>query len=172
MTGIVLQRCTLRPWSMSDAASLATYANNLKIFDNMRDGFPFPYTPEHAEKWIRQAMEEKESVLLAVEVNGTAVGGTGIIRNNDVYRINAEIGYWLAEDYWNQGIITEAVGALVQHAFSLPEISRVYAGVFQKNRASMRVLEKNGFFLEAILRKAVIKNGVIQDEYIYAIHKS
>ncbi|MFX6949463.1 GNAT family protein, partial [Acinetobacter baumannii] len=90
-----------------------------------------------------------------------AIGGIGLILNSDVYIMSAEIGYWLAEPFWGQGIATEAVRQLVEYTFYYFDIVRLYAEVFETNKASMRVLEKNGFYLEGVRRKAVFKNGLL-----------
>ena len=89
--------------------------------------------------------------------------------NNDISRCSAEIGYWLGEAYWGRGIVTEAVSALTQWAFDNFDLSRIYAGVLEWNPASMRVLEKAGYQLEGRLRKAVVKQNHVMDEFIYAI---
>ncbi len=164
-----LSKCVLRPWQAGDAESLALHANNPDIACNLRDGFPYPYTPEHARQWLQNSMKDEKNFLFAIDIDGKAVGGIGIIPGNDVYRLSAEIGYWLSEAYWNHGIMTEAVQTLVRWTFKNMPIIRIYAGIFEKNKISMRVLEKAGFRQEAIHRKAVIKNDVIMDEIIYAI---
>ncbi len=166
-----LSRCVLRPWRSEDAESLVFHANNPKVACNLRDGFPYPYTTEHASQWLQNAMKDEKNFLFAIEIDEKAVGGLGIIPGNDVYRLSAEIGYWLSEAYWNRGIMTEAVTALVGWAFEHLDVIRVYAGIFEKNKASGRVLEKAGFKLEAIHSHAVIKNEQIMDEYIYALLK-
>ena len=97
------------------------------------------------------------------------VGCCSLITQNDVYRINAEIGYWIGEQYWRNGYATEAVKQLVAIAFNQLGINRVYANIFEYNVASMRVLEKIGFEKEAIVKLSVIKEGRIFNEYIYSI---
>jgi [ribosomal protein S5]-alanine N-acetyltransferase len=166
-----LTRSLLRPWSHSDEPDLVTYANNLNVAKNLRDGFPYPYTEDHAHDWIAMVLSNKSDIQMAIEVEGKAVGGIGLLHKEDVYRINMEIGYWLGEDYWNRGIMTEAVMAMTETGFDRPLVSRIYGAVFGHNKASMRILEKCGYVPEAVNRLSVIKNGIIEDEYIYAIHK-
>ena len=165
---------TLREWSLDDIPSVARYANNLNIAMNLRDGFPHPYTLADAESFIRQAISEDSSKLLyAIEVDDHAVGSIGAIFGSDVYRINAEIGYWLAEEYWGRGIITTAVECLAAYIFSNYEgIERLFAEPFADNHASARVLEKAGFRLEATFKNNVIKMDKIKDSHIYAILRS
>ncbi len=158
----------LRPWVTEDAENLVKHASNLKIARNLRDGFPYPYTMSDATSWIEMILSNRKDVVYAIEVNGEACGGIGLHAMQDVYRFNAEIGFWLSERHWGKGIVTEAVGLLVNHAFQKYQWIRIYAGVFSTNKASMRVFEKNGFIQEAIHRKAVKKEGVFLDEYIYS----
>jgi RimJ/RimL family protein N-acetyltransferase len=81
------------------------------------------------------------------------------------------IGYWLSEDQWGKGVMTEAVKLVTAYAFNRLGIIRVQAGVLSKNPASMRVLEKAGYQKEGISRNAVVKNNEIFDEHVYAILK-
>lgn len=161
----------LRPWQRGDEQSLAENANNPKIWNNVRDYFPSPYTLTDAYEWINFVQNEKCN--FAIEVNGRAVGGIGVIFQKDVARRNAEIGYWLGEAYWGRGIATAAVAEMVTYVFEhYPDIHRIYAGVFQYNTASMRVLEKVGFREEAILKEAVTKNNQLWDEHIFALRRT
>ena len=166
-----LKHSILRPWKPEDAPSLVKHANNVRVASNLRDGFPYPYTPSDARNWLNTAGENPRDVILAIEVNGEACGGIGLHGLTDVYRYNSEIGYWLSEAYWGRGIMTEAVGAVVEHAFTKTIWLRLFAAVFENNPASMHVLEKNGFRKEAIHRKAVMKGGMLMDEHLYALLK-
>lgn len=163
-----LTKCTIRPWRAGDEASLVRQANNRKIWRNLRDLFPHPYTHTDAEGWIRTAGSADPLTNFAIEVEGSAVGGIGLILRDDINRKAAEIGYWLGEEYWGRGITTEAVRALTDYAFATWDLCRIYAGVFEWNVGSMRVLEKAGYEFEARLRRAVFKDGQIIDEMIYA----
>ena len=86
-----------------------------------------------------------------------------------VNRRSAEIGYWLGEPFWGQGIATKAVGALTDYAYAHLDLIRLYATVFEWNPASARVLEKAGYAHEGRLRKSVTKDGKIIDQLLYAI---
>jgi len=135
----------------------------------MRDAFPHPYTLRDAERFIAMATHDRSALLLAIDVDGEAVGGIGIHPLTDVYRGTAEIGYWLSEEYWGRGIVTDAVRSMIPLAFDRFPIARLQAGIFESNPASMRVLEKCGFCREAVHRSAITKNGVLMDEYLYAL---
>ena len=161
----------LRPWRLDDTDSLALHANNSKIAMNLRDGFPNPYLRADAVKWIKMVLENKKDLILAVDIGGEAVGGIGLHGKEDVYRFNAEIGYWLSEKYWGRGIMSEAVRLLVDYGFENYSWTRIYAGVFSNNEGSMRVLINNDFTEEAVLRKSVKKNGNYLDEHIFSLRK-
>jgi RimJ/RimL family protein N-acetyltransferase len=124
-----------------------------------------------AVSWIRMVMNNKKDLIFAIEVNGEACGGIGLHGGTDVYRFNAEIGYWLSESHWGKGITTEAVQLLVKLGFDKYSWTRIYAGIFSKNEASMKVLENCGFKHEAAFKKSVKKRGVYLDEHIYSILK-
>ncbi len=157
-----------RTWEWDDAPSLTKYADNPNIWMNLRDAFPHPYRHTDARAWIRGAKEQKPETQFAIANLSEAIGGIGLTVQNDVYRLSAEMGYWLAEPFWGKGIATMAVRAFTQYAFSSYGLVRVFATVFEWNKASARVLEKAGFTLEARLRKNVIKNGQIIDTLLYA----
>lgn len=161
----------LRPWAADDADSLCKHANNEKIAMNLRDGFPNPYSHADAVSWIKMVMNNKKDLIFAIEVNGEACGGIGLHGMSDVYRYNAEIGYWLSEKHWGKGITTEATRLLVALGFEKYSWTRIYAGIFSANTASMRVLEKCGFRKEAVFTRSVKKRGVFLDEHVYSILK-
>jgi len=165
-------QCTkslLRPWRIDDALSLCKYANNSKVSDNLRDIFPFPYTLKDAEFFITNIAANNNNLILAFEIDGHACGAIGIYPQADSK--GAELGYWLGEQYWGNGIATEAVSTIVEYSFNTQTLGRIYASVFERNKASMRVLEKCGFEKEAIHLNAIIKNNVFVNEHVYARYK-
>ncbi|MGB1040898.1 MAG: GNAT family N-acetyltransferase [Flavobacteriales bacterium] len=161
----------IRTYKKSDAKSLAKYANNIKVWRNIQDRFPHPYTIVDAEWWIKEVMKESPKVNFAIAIDEKVVGGIGFSTKNDVYRKTLEIGYWLGEGYWGKGIMTQAVKAIINYGFENFEVVRIEAKVFNWNEGSMRVLEKAGFEKEAVLKNRFIKQGKIGDEHIYAIFK-
>lgn len=161
----------LRPFQPSDCVSIAKHANNRLIWENLRDRFPYPYSENDAAQFIQLTSSNSPITEFAVDINGEAIGAAGIILKDDVYKGNGEIGYWLGQDYWGKGIGTLVVGELVRIAFEELMLYRVYAEVFEKNIASARILEKNGFIKEATLKNAIIKDGEYQNLYIFSILK-
>ncbi|MFM1874290.1 MAG: hypothetical protein RL266_27 [Bacteroidota bacterium] len=161
----------LRPWSMDDLPSLVKYANNFNLAKNLTDRFPNPYTIEDGTTYLNMVCTATTDLVICIEVNGEAAGSVGIHFKKDIYRKNAEIGYWLAEPYWGQGIISRVIAKMVTRAFERNDIERVYAPVFGSNKASQRVLEKNGFVLEGQFEKTIFKNGQFEDELVYAVRR-
>jgi len=157
----------VRPWKKSDAPQLALIANNKKIWDNLRDHIPYPYTLTDAEKWIAYCGTQQPILNFAVVYNSEIAGSIGCVHKNDVHRKNMEIGYFIGERFWNLGIATEAVRILVNHIIKEFDVIRLHAEIFAHNKASMQVLRSNGFYLESIRRKSVIKNNVLLDEYVW-----
>jgi ribosomal-protein-alanine N-acetyltransferase len=168
---IVEEAFILRPWALSDAEALVRHANNPRVAGNLRDAFPHPYTLADARNWLALVGNNRDDLILAIQVDGEAAGGIGLHGLKDVYRFNCEIGYWLSELHWGKGIMSGAVAAMVHHAFTRTRWLRLFACIYENNPASMRVLEKNGFTLEAIHRKAVMKGGRLLDEYLFALLK-
>lgn len=161
----------LRPFKNSDKKSLLKNINNKKIYRNTLK-IPYPYTLKDAERWIRRNKNEwhKEisklkSLNFAIEINNEVAGGIGFTK---IEGHKAEIGYWLAEKYWNKGIMTESVKLITKFGFKKLKLRRIYAGVFSFNKASMRVLEKAGYKFEGILRKNVKKGNKFIDGYIFS----
>ena len=163
----------LRPWEERDAERLATIANNKKIYDNLRDGFPNPYSIEDAKQFISNLQQDtKQPKIFAIEYGSIVVGSIGVFSKEDIYRKNAEIGYYLAEEYWGKGIMTKAIKAITEYIFDNFDVIRVYAEPFARNIGSRKALEKAGFRLEAYLKNNVIKNDTIEDSCIYAVLKN
>jgi RimJ/RimL family protein N-acetyltransferase len=165
---IALSKCLLREWRRGDEPSLVRHANNRKVWINLRDAFPFPYTPADAKNWIRLATTNGLNYVFAIDVDGFAVGAIGLHPGDDVHRHSAEIGYWLGEEYWGRGIVTEAVVAVTEYAFASLGMARVHAEVFHWNAASMRVLEKAGYAREGVLRKSAFKDKQWVDQVVFA----
>ena len=158
----------LRQFEDKDMQSVARLCNNIKIWDNVRDFLPHPYTQKHAQEFIRTCRGEVPQVTFAIEYKGDLTGCIGLVKQTDIYKLTAEVGYWIGEPYWGLGIATKSVNLIVEYGFYRLDLVRIFTGVFDFNKASQRVLEKAGFKLEGIFEKSVLKNGVIISEYRYA----
>ena len=168
---ILFDGIILRTWSIGDAGRLAEIANNKNISDNLQDRFPFPYTKRDAREWLKTIFPVDPPRNFAIVSNKVVVGNMGIITKDDIHRKNAEIGYFLSEEYWGQGICSKAVKAITSYAFSNFDLLRVYAETFAGNIGSRRALEKAGFKLEATFKNYVIKSGIVRDGCIYSVLK-
>jgi RimJ/RimL family protein N-acetyltransferase len=156
---------------MNDLDSLVKHANNPGISGRLTNKFPYPYTAENAKNFIEFATSKTPRNIMAIDINGEAVGGIGIHPQDDIQCMNAEMGYWLAEPYWGQGIMTDAIRQMVIYGFNNFGINRIFARPFGNNVASQKVLEKAGFMLEGRFEKTFFKNGEYLDELIYAVRK-
>ena len=164
-------RVGLRPWKTEDATDLAAAISNKKVLDNLRDGIPYPYTEKDAVEFISAtlAADKDSQYAFAITCDGKVIGSIGVFRRDNVHRLTAEMGYYIAEPYWGKGIMTEAVRQMCGYVFDNTDIIRVFAEPFAHNSASCRVLEKAGFQFEGILRQNAIKNGQSVDMRMYAI---
>ena len=164
---------SLRKWKIEDALPLANALNNQKIQDNLRDGLPFPYTVPDAEEFIASmlAADQNTTFARAITVDGALAGSIGVFRKDNVHRLTAEMGYYIAEEYWGKGVMTEAVRQMCAYIFGSTDIVRIFAEPYATNRASCRVLEKAGFAFEGTLRKNAVKNGSLVDMNMYSIIK-
>ena len=161
----------IRKWKKDDVESVAKYANNKKIAQNLRNVFPYPYTTEDARAYVFDCVErgDERRLVRAIEVGGEAVGSIGIFLGNDIAEKSAELGYWLAEEYWRKGIVSSAVLKLCKEAFETFDIVRIYAEPFSYNAGSRGVLEKAGFTFEGTMRSSVFKNGKVFDQSMYSL---
>jgi ribosomal-protein-alanine N-acetyltransferase len=163
------EQIILRPWQAADVEALSRYADNRKIWINLRDRFPYHYTRSEAEKWIAIcAAHQGPPTNFAIERAGEAIGGVGCELMGDVHCKTAEVGYWLGEPFWGRGIATTAVKRMTDFAFSTFALERLQALVFEWNPASARVLEKAGYTLEGRLRRNIFKDGRLADSMLYA----
>ena len=162
------EEITLRQLKETDNTSIATLLNNKNISDNLRDRVPYPYTTEDADHFLNIISKQDPVTTFAIEYKGLFCGVIGLFPQEDVYRKSSEIGYWLGEPFWNKGIMTKAVEMICSFGFEQLDLARIFTGIFEYNKASMTVLEKNGFVKEGIARKAVFKKGQLWDEHRYA----
>ncbi|PJZ31852.1 hypothetical protein CH378_01175 [Leptospira kmetyi] len=158
----------LEPIRESHAPSLAIHANSPNVFAGLRGSFPFPYQLQDALDYIRACLRDSRSRTFAILFEENAIGIITLLFKEDVYRFNGEIGYWIGEEFWNRGIVTQAIQSIINIAYTEHGLHRVYAEVFSNRPASARALEKNGFVLDGTNKEAVFKDGVFLDQWIYS----
>ena len=166
--------CKIRQWREADAPDLASALSNKKILDNLRDGLPFPYTEKDGLDFIKAMLsaEKNDTFPFAVTVDDKAIGSIAVFRQGNIHRLTGELGYYIAEEYWGNGIMTQAVRQICEYVFKNSDLIRIYAEPFAYNTASCRVLEKAGFQLEGVLRNNAIKNGKVLDMKMYSLIKT
>ena len=158
----------LRQFRRDDREALAKLADNVNVSKYLTDRFPSPYTLADSDCWIAKVGSEDVPHNFAIEWQDQFVGSIGLAPLGDVYHRTANIGYWLGEPYWGNGLATRAVAMIMDYIFANLQFIRIQAVVFAENENSIRVLEKNNFTLEAVLRQHLTKNGRTQDAMLYA----
>lgn len=166
--------CSIRAWCISDAADLAAALNNPNIQNNLRDGLPYPYTEKDAGDYIDAMLraDKNATFAFAITVDDKAIGSIGVFRKDNIHSRTAEMGYYISEPFWGQGLGTSAVKQTCKYIFEDTDILRIFAEPFAYNTASRRILEKSGFLCEGILRANAVKNGKVLDMALYALLKS
>jgi ribosomal-protein-alanine N-acetyltransferase len=159
--------CSVRVWRPDDVDSLVVHANSRNVWLGVRDRFPHPYTHEVGVAWLARLAGEAPPTALAIDVDGEAVGGIGLVLGEDVNSHTGELGYWLGERYWGLGIATASVRVFGPWACKTFDLERLVAHVFSNNLPSVRVLEKCGFEREGVLRRHAKKDGVYLDEIVF-----
>src|SRR6266576_4349910 len=163
----MFERCTIRTWRLDDAESLARHANNRKVWLAVRDLFPHPYTIQDAHEFLQRTISEQTAMKFCIEIQGAAVGGIGVHPGEDVHRHTATVGYWLGEQFWGRGIMTEAVTVVTDFCFENFPVRGITPDVLAHSPASARVLEKAGFIFEGRLKNNVLKDGELLDSLLY-----
>jgi ribosomal-protein-alanine N-acetyltransferase len=160
---------SIRPWRPEDIDSLVHHADNKSIWLNLRDRFPHPYTRTDAEEFLDRASSLSPQIFFAIDLDGEAVGGVGVVPAEDIERISGELGYWVGEEHWGKGLATLAAREMTTYCFDTLKLHRVWASPFSRNTGSIRVLEKLGFRREGTLIESVIKDGRLESMVILAI---
>lgn len=162
----------LRKWALADKIELKELCNAIDR-TYLSDRLPNPYTEEDADWWLNMVAQSEgvDGTFRAVVVDGKIVGSVSIERKADIYRLDGELGYMLLSDYWNRGLMSWVVGQACEIAMKELGLNRITANVFLPNLASQRVLLKNGFTQEGVMRNAAIKGGKIYDILIYGLLK-
>ena len=169
---MVQHQVSLRPFQPDDAERITLLLNDKAVIKHLRDVIPNPYSIDDANKFIDLTSKYSPLNHFAIIYDGDLVGAIGIHPETDVYRYSAEIGYWIGKAYWNKGIGSKAVSQIVSYGLNAFTLNRIQARVFAGNWASKKVLERNGFIEEALLKDHVYKNGRFVDEYMMVYFNS
>jgi [ribosomal protein S5]-alanine N-acetyltransferase len=163
----------LRPFRLGDATEVQHLAGNRLIADTTLN-IPHPYPDGLAEEWISKhpaTFNEGKGVTFAItrKNEGALVGAISLMQMIKGHQ--AELGYWISSNHWNQGICTEAGMAILQYAFRDLGLVRVYARHLTRNPASGRVMQKLGMRHEGTQRGHEIRWGKLEDIELYGILK-
>ncbi|HKK47270.1 MAG TPA: GNAT family N-acetyltransferase [Balneolaceae bacterium] len=153
------ERMQLRKPVAKDIPHIVNYAGNPKI-EEMTLNIPHPYHEKDAISWINLAYEGFEdnsryNFVMDLKPNKGIIGCIGLEINTRFNR--AELGYWVAEPYWNQGYASEATKAILRFGFEKVGLHKIYASHYSKNPASGKVMIKNGMKKEGKLKEHVLK---------------
>ena len=161
----------LRKWSYLDQQDLTELCNAVDR-TYLSDRLPNPYTEEDADRWLHMVAQSEGfgGTFRAVITEGKIIGSVSVERK-DMDCTEGELGYMLLKEYWNRGVMTQAVGQVCEIAIKELCLNRITASVFHPNLASQRVLLKNGFIQESVKHKAAVKGENIYDMLIYILEK-
>ena len=148
-----------------DETKLVENLNNPSVTRYLSQRIPQPYTFEDAVWWINDG--STQGSIFAIVLDEQLIGCVGAEPGQFEHAITAEIGYWLAENYWGQGIATQALAMLEERIPKNNSIKRLQASVFEGNKGSNRVLERSGYEKQGYFPKAVCKNNETYDLSIY-----
>ncbi|QDS74562.1 hypothetical protein FKW77_007991 [Venturia effusa] len=181
---IVLPNLTIRPYHTTDAASLLRYANNPLVARNMPNTFPHPYTSTTASAFIARALAPTRThvkiwcISLTATPYSECIGGCTLEAGPDVFSRNAEIGFWIGEEFWGQGLGTAVCRALTNYAFTLAIEGQaifqrvgagVYSGTIRHPAIAEKVLKRCGFVAEGRMRDMIWKWGKVRDLEVYGL---
>ncbi len=159
----------IRSWELGDETALASNVNNPNITRTLAARQPRTYTEAHAKAWIELCALEADPVNFAIACGSDVIGSIGLTLQRGARRQSAEVGFWIAEDYWGKGIATKALQAFSEYAFAQFGLLRLHAYVFDGNDASIRVLQKAGYTYEGTLSASITKDDRIIDELVYSL---
>ncbi|MGX5730944.1 GNAT family N-acetyltransferase [Pseudoxanthomonas beigongshangi] len=158
----------LRPWRAEDARWLLRHANDAQVVRGLSERFPHPYRREDAWRFLAGEVVDLTDPVFAIDIDGRACGGIGAHPRQGERSGSAELGYWLGRRYWGQGLMSRIVSAYVPWVMDQLQLHRMQANVLDINPASARVLLKNGFQEEGLLRQAIRKDGQLHDLRVFS----
>jgi RimJ/RimL family protein N-acetyltransferase len=159
----------IRPLAEDDKKELARLLNNKQVSRYMTDRVPFPYSEKDADAFLEFVKNTPRDFFYAITSDSHFIGGLGLHRQPLNASHVLELGYWIGEEFWNKGYASAAVKLGIQAAFSVEGITKIMAKTYSVNIASEKVLLKNGFQEEGLLKSHINKKGVLYDEKIFGL---
>ncbi len=168
-------RLLLRGLTAQDVPEIQLLAGDREIADTTLT-IPHPFEVEMAEKYVEGKISLYESgkgVCFGVILpSGDNLVGVVSLKKIDPIHRNAELGYWIGKEYWNNGYATEAAVAVVNYGFGGLNLQRMYAHCLSRNPSSRKVLSKLGMTHEGKLRQHILKWNEFEDIDLYGILRS
>lgn len=147
MKAIETQRLLLRPWSMNDAEQFFALAQDPDV--GPRAGWPPHQSVDESREVIRTVFANDHTWAIVLKETEELIGCMGYYTHEEsnigIGEMDAELGYWIGKPYWNRGLCTEALRAMVDHCFNTVGYETLWSDYFVDNPASGRVMEKCGF---------------------------
>lgn len=163
------QSVYLRSFSLGDIDDFMEWATDDEVTKYMMWN---SYTNrQQAEEFFINVID-KHSWYKAICVGNKVIGSITLDKGKGIHCCKAELGYVVARKYWSNGYASLAVKLAIEQGFKDLHVDRIEAFVDPVNMGSQRVLEKNQFIKEGLLKNYVIQKGKLKDRYIYAIYKS
>ena len=167
------ERIDLVPQNSKWIPLFAKWQNNERVRHYAR--FSMPTTAEDIKKWFEPRSEggPREGVFFTIYHKGDKrpIGSMGLFRINWIYRNAWIMGIIGEPEYWGKGIIGEAAKLLINYGFTELNLHKIYAGVFNPNKRSLRAAEKLGFKQESLLKEDMYVDGVYVDTYQFGLFK-
>lgn len=167
------ERLLLNSLSYQDIPKIIEYLQNPKISENVIN-IPFPYSEKDAIFWINSANQGRKNaeaynfaIRLKNDKDKNFIGGIGFTL--DKRHNKAELGYWIAEPFWNTGFVSEAVGKILEFGFEILELNKINSTHFLHNPASGKVMIKNKMIKEAELKEHFKKSNQYLDVIQYRL---
>jgi len=159
---------SLRPLTITDLDAFMILATDPDVTRHLR--WETYRSRQEAEEFFENVVKT-HPWFQAIVVDGEVIGSITLEKKSGDFRCIAELGYVSAKKYWGHGYMTQAVQIAVQRGFQELDVVRIEAKTHPANVGSQRVLEKSGFMREALLKKAIIRKGKIEDLCLYALTK-
>ena len=161
--------------TLADKVSYMTHMQDREIYEKTI-GIPYPYGENEATWWIAAVAEETKRFGLPLQYairkeDGELIGGIGFMDLKSVTDHAAELGFWLAKEYRNKGIMTNCIRAFTHWAFNNPNLNlvRIQCRIFAHNEVAVRIVEKCQFAPEGYMRKRFKKDDKYIDAKIFAL---
>lgn len=168
------ERLILSELHTNDLPQIIKHASNKNV-SKYTINIPFPYSEKDAIYWINLASEglkNRTQFIFAIRLKEQNQFIGGIWLTLEPRHLRAEIGYWLAESYWNKGFMTEVLKAVIDFGFTKLALNKISATHLEINGASGKVMMKCGMTQEGVMKEHILKETVFHNLIVYGLAKS